>query len=472
MSQVRQSIVAQRCPLGLLSMPLELIIEIMTYLDRVSLESLMELLDTPFPGVLQYVTVPSAIFQGRNRGMKPLSLADLVQSYSKINIVDIVGMKSLNDIQISQMCEALSMSINHITISRIENLLFRSVFNGKRNRILKLINSLPDSSKVIIKDSELVGLNDDKIDLRRTSLKNIGCLDIRRCGIKGGNELEIEDIGKLKLQEVPNELIESIDLEAGNVKALYLLDTAAKLENKTINTQFFRSTGDLDLQNVRFTGSFASFVCVLRDVFLNIRGLEAPNLYELKIVFRQDAPPEINLNAPLLHKVQWHCYGTYLDLQNVRKYQQEELLFLQQIRELDLMHFYEPLYRIDLHRLTKLSLECHQPLTDLERVFPSLKELVIFLTCGTECAPLLQADNLESLKISTGVNFRVDSLIPTVLHYPKLQTLSFENCVWCFLTRTRVQIILYWMKWQALCDLKVICCCTSEDRCFHGWFGF
>jgi hypothetical protein len=211
---------------------------------------------------------------------------------------------------------------------------------------------------------------------------------------------------------------------------------------------------------------------MVRDVSLNIRGLDAPNLHELRIVFLIEPPPKINLNAPLLRKVQWEYYGTSSGFENVRKYKEEELQFLQQIRELDLMHFYEPLYRIDLHRLTKLSLECHQPLTDLERVFPSLMELVVVLSHGAECAPLLKADNLQSLKIRTHVDFRVDSLIPTVLHYPKLQTLSFENCVWCFLTRTRVQIILYWMNWKALCDLKVIRFCTCEYGCHHGWFGF
>jgi hypothetical protein len=471
MPRINQPIPDQRRPLVLLGLPLELIIEIMTHLDRMGLESLMDLLDIPLPGVLQYASVPHDIFPGRNRAMRPLSLADLAQSYSRIKIVDIVGMKSMNDIKVSEMCKALSRSISHITISRIQGSLL-DAWNGKRNKILKLINSLPDSSKVIIKDSRFVGLNDDNIDLRRTSFKNIRHLCIQRCGITGGPELEIENIGALCLKEFSNELIESIDMEGRNIRSFYLLDTAVKLENRTINTQEFRSTGGLDLQNVKFTGTSASFESMRLDVSLNIRGLEAPNLCELKIVFWQNAPTEINLNAPLLHKVRWHCYGTYFGLQDVRKYEEGELLFLQQLRELELMYFYEPLYRVDLHRLTKLSLECHQSLTNLERVFPSLKELVISLRRRAECAPLLKADNLENLKISTGVNFRVDSIIPTVIHYPKLKAFSFENCGWCFLTRKRVQILLYWMKWQALCELKVIRCGASEDRCFHRWFEF
>jgi hypothetical protein len=178
--------------------------------------------------------------------MRPLSLPDLIQNYSKINIIDIVGMKPMNDTKVLEMCKALSGSINHIGISQIEGSL-GDTLKGKKNTILKLINSFPDSSKVIIKDSGFVGLNDDNIDLRRISFKNIRQLYIRRCGLKGGTELVIENIGVLFLSEFSNELIESIDLEAGNIKSYYLRDTAVKLANRTINTQTFFSTGGLDL---------------------------------------------------------------------------------------------------------------------------------------------------------------------------------------------------------------------------------
>jgi hypothetical protein len=39
-------------------LPMELVIEIMTYLDYLGLESLVDLLDRPLPGVVQYVVGP------------------------------------------------------------------------------------------------------------------------------------------------------------------------------------------------------------------------------------------------------------------------------------------------------------------------------------------------------------------------------------------------------------------------------
>jgi hypothetical protein len=85
----------------------------MTHLDRVDLESFLNLVDFPLAGVVQYATDPGAVLSGKgNEGILSVSLDDLNQSYSMINIVDIVGMDSVNDALISQMCKALSQSMN------------------------------------------------------------------------------------------------------------------------------------------------------------------------------------------------------------------------------------------------------------------------------------------------------------------------------------------------------------------------
>jgi hypothetical protein len=109
--------------------------------------------------------------------------------------------------------------------------------NGKKNRIFTLINSLPDSSQIFIRDSEVVGLNGCNIDLGRISFKNIEYLKIQRCGFKGGTELEIENIDDFELMDFSNEMIDNIDLEGGNMNALHARGAAVKSENRTINAQ-------------------------------------------------------------------------------------------------------------------------------------------------------------------------------------------------------------------------------------------
>jgi hypothetical protein len=49
---------AERSPIWLFELPMELIIEIMTHFDRVGLESLIALLNIPLPGMVQYVMEP------------------------------------------------------------------------------------------------------------------------------------------------------------------------------------------------------------------------------------------------------------------------------------------------------------------------------------------------------------------------------------------------------------------------------
>jgi hypothetical protein len=151
-----------------------------------------------------------------------MSLSDLDQNRSMINIVDIVGMELLNDTVISEMCKALSKSINHITISQVEMSPFNHKFmDGKRNKIFRLINSLPDSSHIVIGDSEFAGLNDGDIDLGHISFKNIKLLKRPRCSFRGRTELEIENIGRQRLMDFPNVMIENIDLAGGNMSAFY-----------------------------------------------------------------------------------------------------------------------------------------------------------------------------------------------------------------------------------------------------------
>jgi hypothetical protein len=70
----------------------------------------------------------------------------------------------------------------------------------------------------------------------------------------------------------------------------------------------------------------------------------------------------------------------------------------------------------------------------VERVFPSLKELVVSLIFCPERAPLIKAENFESLEIIVGRQFRVDSMIPTILRYPMLEVFCFKNCGCSFLS--------------------------------------
>jgi hypothetical protein len=405
----------QRCPIGLLGLPTELIIEIMTHLDRVGLESFSELIHIPLARVVQYAYGPNVVSPTEPKGMRSMSLSDLSDNRCIINIVDIVGMELLNDSLISEMCEALSKSINHITISQIGMSPFNYDFvNGKKNRILTLIESLPDSSQIVIRDSEFVGLNDGNIDLGRISFKNIKLLKIQRCSFKRGKELQIEKIGDLELMDYSNDVIHNIDLEGGNMNAFSARSVKVKLENRTINTQKFRIFGGLDLQNVKFTGKCASFSSAFADFPLNIRRLDASTLNDLSISFREESPPRIHLNAPLLHRAVWSSFGIISGTENVREYKEEDFIFLRDIRELKLIHFFEPLHKINLHRLTKLCMQCNPKAPHVERVFPSLKELVLFLSFCPEGVPLIKAENLESLAITVGRRFRIDSIIPTI----------------------------------------------------------
>jgi hypothetical protein len=476
MSHVKYSAKPKGCPMGLLGLPTELIIEIMTLLDRVGLESFSGLLHITLAGVVQYSCSPNMISPREPKGMRSMSVFDLRQTRSLINIVDIVGMELLNDTLISEMSKGLSKSINHITISQIEMSPFHyELIESKRNRIFTLINSLPDSSQIVIRDSEFVGLNDGNIDLGRISFKNIEYLKIQRCNFKGGTELAIANVGDLELMDYSNEKIDSIDLEGGNINAFYAWGAAVKLENRTINTQEFGIFGGLDLQNVKFTGKCASFSSAFGDFPLNIKGLDAPNLTELSISFREESPPRIELNAPMLHRVEWSGFGIVFDAANVREYEEEDFIFLREIKELKLIHFFEPLHKIDLHRLTKLSLECNPKATDVKTVFPSLKELVVSLSSCPERVPLIKAENLESLEIIVERQFKIDFIIPTIRRYPKLEVFSFKNCACSFLTRRRVEIMIYWMRWRTPCNLKEVRCGKWRLRCgycFWGFFGF
>jgi hypothetical protein len=248
-----------------------------------------------------------------------------------------------------------------------------------------------------------------------------------------------------------------------------------KLDNRTINTQEFGIFGGLDLQNVKFTGKCASSSSASGDFPLNIKGLDEPNLNELSVTFREESPPRIYLNAPLLHRVALSSFGIVFGTANIRKHEEEDFLFLREIKDLKLSHFFEPLHKIDLHRLTKLYLQCNREATDVQRVFPSLKELVVSLSFCPERVPLIKAENLESLEIIVGRQFKIDSIISNIRRYPKLEIFSFRNCGCSFLTRRRVEIMICWMRWRTPCNLKEVRCGKSRlgcGYCFWGFFGF
>jgi hypothetical protein len=104
-------------------------------------------------------------------------------------------------------------------------------------------------------------------------------------------------------------------------------------------------------------------------------------LNELKIAIGdKESLPPMNFNAPILDKVTWSYYHPAAgDARHVLQYREEDFIFLPEIRELELGYFFQPLHKIDLDRLTKLCLRCDREARDVERVLPSLKELVVFL---------------------------------------------------------------------------------------------
>jgi hypothetical protein len=174
----------------------------------------------------------------------------------------------------------------------------------------------------------------------------------------------------------------------------------------------------------------------------------------------------------MLHSVELSTTGVSYGTPGIRQLQEEDFMFLQQIRELELSFFVEPLHKVDLHRLTKLVLRWPRRGVEVERVFPSLKELVVTLSFNADSLPLIKAENLENLEISVQDRFRVDSIIPTIRRYPQLKVFSFKNCRCSFFTRRRVEIMVYWMKWQTPCNLEVVRCCKVVWPCHHRILGF
>jgi tRNA-binding EMAP/Myf-like protein len=432
----------ERSPMWVFELPMELIIEIMAHLDRVGLESLIALLNIPLPGVFQYVM--ESYFErrpGKGGLIKQLSLDDLEQNYSKINIVDIVGLESMNSTKISKVCKALSNSINHINLCQIEESLFKNALEGKSERIFELINSLPNSSKVVVKDCKIVKLYDNDTDLRKTEFSNINCLHVDRCGIKGGTKLSLHRINCLRLIECSNELLESIDLEAGNLVTLNLdsLERPIKLKDKTINAKHFPCYGGLNFHRIKFTGR--SITLRARFWEVSIRELDAPNLTHLGISFVERIPSLIGLKAPILQNVTYEFHGSRTVVYN-NKYTEDDFKYLQQTIELKLNLFYEPLYRVDLPNLRILSLFLCENIPNVGRVFPFLEKLTIVLGFNANCVPHIEADSLQSLKIDCSSLFNLESFIPTINRYPEMKDLSFTNCECCVLTRERIRTMV------------------------------
>jgi hypothetical protein len=281
---------------------------------------------------------------------------------------------------ISEMTSKLCSSINLVTLREVTSSYLRRMINmGQSSRmvdqIAQLTDELPYQSKLEVMESEDVLMYHSDIDLRKISFKNIKTLEFQNCGVKDGTTLDVKLIDDLWLVQCTEQFKNCINLELCDVKTFHVQYFYSRfaLKDSTINTEKFRCMGYFDLQRICFGGKH--MVISSPGNHNKIRDLVGPKLQHLRIWFRERVPSIINLNTPILYRVEY--FSTIEppvdDLkQHLYEYTDEELLYLQQTTELKLAHFLAPLYRIGLHNLKLLDISLSGDILLVERMFPAL----------------------------------------------------------------------------------------------------
>jgi hypothetical protein len=453
---------------------MEIIIEIMTYLDRMGAASLVHLLDRPLPGVVRYVVGSIYLLSSElNSLIETVQLDDLGDSRPAcmINLVDLRGIDYLEPSDISEITSKLSGSINLVTLRGVRSNYLRRMINmghGSRmvDQIAQLTDELPYQSKLEVMESENVLMYHCDIDLRKISFKNIRTLEFQNCGVKDGKTLDMKGIDDLWLVQCTEQLKNCINLEVCDVKTFHVQYFFSRftLRDRTINTEKFRCMGYFDLQRIFFGGS--QMVVSSLGNRNSVRDVFSPELHYLRIWFRERVPPMINFKAPMLYSVEYFSTvePPVVDLEEyLNEYTDEECLYLQQTTELKLAHFLAPLYKIDLLNLTLLDVSLSMDIPPVERVFPALKTLVIQLYGEANRVPEIKADNLESLEIRTRTQFDAYSLADTIDHYPMMKRFSFANGPWWLITRIQVILTIYILKWYTSRSFKTECGRLERD---------
>jgi hypothetical protein len=415
----------------LLELPMELIIKVMMHLDFIGLESLAHVLNRPLTGLIQIVLEPEwwPYPECHSTAMKNVLLEDLKHSQHKslINLVDIQELEEREYSEITEIARLLSGSINHISLSRFFGTTFEDYHQGLEDRILKLVNLLPNS-QFILEDSTYVLLHKSDIDLGRMIFLDITYLSFVDCGVEKGEELDIWDIGTLHLENCTNELVECIPLDSDEIQTLYIcyLEHPLILEHKTINIEKMVCTGGLFFARSTFAGSEME-LRVLHRTF-HIDDIYAPNLNSLILVLKDIYPSISNLHAPNIKSLSILVPGKQIF--RIRLFAREHFISFQNISELTLTNFRAPLYLIDFHNLKRLNLTISFDIPPNQRVFPVLEILEINLTDTAYCVPFIKADNLKSLTIRSNTMFLLLSIIPTLCLYDRLTEFSFINNSW------------------------------------------
>jgi hypothetical protein len=417
----------QRNSRWLLELPMELIIKIMVHLDFVGIESLALLLDRPLTGLIQMVVEPEwwKYPEYHCRAMKSVRLEDLryPEHKSLINLVEIQELEEREYSQISEMANLLSGSINHFNLSRFFGTTFKDYRQGLEDRIMKLVNLLPDS-EFTVEDSTYVLLHKSDIDLSRITFMDIQYLGFAECGVEKGDELDIWNIGTLHLEHCTTDFMERIPLDSGEIQTFHtcFLEHPLILANKTINTEKILCGGGLSFAHSTFDGFEMDFR-VLHRTF-RIYDIHAPNLNRLTLILTNTYPSISNLHAPNIKSLSILVPGPQIF--PVDMFASEHFILFQNISELTLSNFCAPLYLIKFHNLKRLNLTLSFTIPVVEAVFPVLEILELNLTGNVSSAPFIKAGNLKSLTIRTSPMFFL-SIISTLCLYDGLKEFSFIN---------------------------------------------
>jgi hypothetical protein len=248
---------------------------------------------------------------------------------------------------------------------------------------------------------------------------------LAECGIKNGDVLELKDISTLCLKRCTNDLVERVPLDSGEIHTLHTCywEQPLVLAYKTINTEKMICSGSLLLEHSSFVGS--EFELQTLHCFSIIDDFHAPNLHTLTMILKKYYPSITNFHAPNLKSISILVPG--LEICSLNKFNREDFIFFQHTSELTLSYFHAPLYMIDFHNLKSLKLAVYSHIPAVERMFPILEILEVYLTGDAYSVPFIRADNLKNLIVETNTMFLPYSIIPTLRLYRRLASFSFIN---------------------------------------------